>query len=194
MLARRHVRWARLTGLTALLFSVFGANCNDDGGDSVVLDPFDRCRYSYTSATLAMESDPDLPGVGETVEVTVSIYQGCQVAGVPFRLRFDPGHLRFVSGAPGSFLASEGGNVSFLAALDSQEPGVLNVGNSILGVPPGGGVSGSGDLCARTFEVLPGAADAGQASLTPIDFSVFQPGLREQRSSFPSLTIELAGP
>jgi len=171
-----------------------GANCSDGGGDSVVLDAFDTCRYGSPSAALYMNPEPDRPSTGETVEVAVHILQGCDVSGVSFSLRFDPDHLRFVSGVPGSFLASGGGNVSFLAGLDTQAPGVLKVGNSILGAGPGGGVSGNGDLCALTFEILPGAAAAGSTPIIPFDFRVFQPGLQEQPSNFSSLTLDLAGP
>jgi hypothetical protein len=125
------------------------------------------------------------------VEVTVWIYGGCDVVSVPFRLRFDPEHLSFVSGVPGSFLASGGDNVSFLVGVDPQDPSVLSVGNATVGSGLEGGVDGYGDLCALTFEVLPGAATAGETSLIPFDFRVFQPGLQEQPSVFPSLTIEL---
>jgi len=114
------------------------------------------------------------------------------VVSTPFKLRFDPSHLEYVSGSQGAFLAA-GGNVSFLAGLDSQQAGVLSVGLAILGAGPGGGVDNNGTLCRLSFRVLPGAQSAGTTSIIPFSNKVFQPGLNELPSIFRSLTINVGG-
>lgn len=191
MLVQRDVRLARLVGAAVLLLCLLGADCNDGDGNSVLPGGGDECLSGSPTAVLAMDPDPDWLVLGGKLEVTVRIYQGCDVVSVPFKLRSNPEHLRFESGTLGPFMLSEGGNVSFIAGEDSQQPGVISVGMAILGVGPDGDFApdGSGDLCTLTFDVLPAAVLAGGTSIAPLSFKVFQPGLVEQPSIFPSLII-----
>ncbi|MFQ5768726.1 MAG: hypothetical protein ACE5ID_12205, partial [Acidobacteriota bacterium] len=141
------------------------------------------------------------PGVGDMVDLVVRIFGARNVVSTPFQLRFDSSHLRYVpeGAAQGPFLAA-GGNVSFLAGLDSQNPNVLKVGLSILG--PGtrptvrgfqDGVDGNGDLLRLRFQVLPGAAKAGTTSIIPFNNAVYGPGLNQLPTIFPPVTISIAG-
>ena len=134
----------------------------------------------------------DFGPVGEVFTVDVQIFQASNVVSTPFKLRFDPSHLEYVSGTQGPFLAA-GGNVSFLAGLDSQQPGVLSVGLAILGAGPGGGVDGNGTLCRLSFRVLERAGQAGSTSIIPFSNKVFAPGLNELPSVFRSLTLNVGG-
>ncbi len=130
--------------------------------------------------------------VGQVFSVDVQIFQARNVVSTPFKLRFDPTHLEYVSGSQGPFLAA-GGNVSFLAGLDSQNPGTLSVGLAILGVGPGGGVDNNGTLCRLNFRVLPQAKSAGSTSIIPFANKVFAPGMNERPSIFRSLTLNVDG-
>jgi general secretion pathway protein D len=130
--------------------------------------------------------------VGEVFSIDVQIFQASNVVSTPFKLRFDPSHLEYVSGSQGAFLAA-GGNVSFLAGLDSQQAGVLSVGLAILGAGPEGGVDNNGTLCRLSFRVLDGAQAAGTTSIIPFNNKVFAPGLNELPSIFRSLTINVGG-
>jgi hypothetical protein len=192
MPAQRHVRWSRLSGLAVLLLCLLGADCNDNIVDDLVPGGGDECPPGNPTAVLAMDPEPDWLVLGGTLEVTVRIYQGCDVAGVPFKLRSNPEHLRFDSGVLGPFMASEGGNVSFLVGEDTQQPGVISVGMTVLNAGPDGALApdGNGDLCTLTFDVLPAAVLDGETSIEPFMFKVFQPGLVEQPAIFPLLTIQ----
>ncbi|MCZ6650107.1 MAG: cohesin domain-containing protein [Acidobacteria bacterium] len=130
--------------------------------------------------------------VGQVFSVDVQIFQARNVVSTPFKLRFDPTHLEYVSGSQGPFLAA-GGNVSFLAGLDTQNPGTLSVGLAILGVGPGGGVDNNGTLCRLSFRVLPQAKAAGSTSIIPFANKVFAPGMNERPSIFRSLTLNVDG-
>jgi hypothetical protein len=196
VIGERRVRWTRLAALTILLFCLLGADCSDTIVNEVIPGGGDECVDGSPIAVLAMYPYQALPPAGSTVDITVRIYQGCNVAGVPFSLSTNPEHLRFVSGVVGPFLGSEGGNVSFLAGPDSSRPGVISVGASILGAGPDGELTpdGNGELCTLSFEVLPEAVIAGETTLVPFNLKVFQPGLVEQPSNFPPLILRLRIP
>ncbi|MFQ5670751.1 MAG: secretin N-terminal domain-containing protein [Acidobacteriota bacterium] len=134
------------------------------------------------------------PQVGDVVDIVVRIFNARNVVSTPFKLRFDNTHLQYIpeGAVQGPFLSS-GGNVTFLAALDSQQPNVVTVGLSILSPGPDGGVDGNGDLCTLRFRVLPKAAEAGSTSILPFLNTVFAPGLVALPSVFPSLTMNIGG-
>jgi general secretion pathway protein D len=177
------------------------AGLDDDGGGggaAGTLDDDDEAAQDDDAdqqpQTVVMNMVPSSlsPAVGDVFSVDVQIFQASNVVSTPFKLRFDPSHLEYVSGSQGPFLAA-GGNVSFLAGLDSQQAGVLSVGLAILGAGPGGGVDNNGTLCRLSFRVLPGANSAGTTSIIPFSNKVFQPGLNELPSIFRSLTINVGG-
>jgi general secretion pathway protein D len=145
------------------------------------------------AVVLNMLPSNSAPAVGEVVTIQVQIFQAQNVVSTPFKLKFDASHLEYVAGAQGPFLAAAGGNVSFLAGLDSQQPGVLSVGLAILAADAGGGVDGNGSLCTLSFRVLEGAATSGTTSIIPFNNKVFAPGLNEQPSIFRSLTLQVGG-
>ena len=189
MLGQRNVRFARLAAVPALLLALLGADCSDNIVDEILPGGGEECLDPSRTAVLAMYPAPNRLVPGGTLEVTVRIYQGCNVAATPFRLNFNPDHLRFDSGALGPFMLSGGSNVSFVIGEDTQNPGTLVVGIARLGADPEGNPSGSGDLCTIKFEVLPAAVLDGETSIAPFNFKVFQPGLVEQPSIFEPLTI-----
>jgi general secretion pathway protein D len=164
---------------------------DDRGGGDAAADE-GEAEDQPVAAVLNMLPSNSAPAVGETVTIQVQIFQAQNVFSTPFKLKFDASHLEYVGGTQGPFLAA-GGNVSFLAGLDSQQPGVLSVGLAILGAGPGGGVDGNGALCTLSFRVLEGAATAGTTSIIPFNNKVFGPGLSEQPSVFRSLTLQVGG-
>ncbi|MFQ5719741.1 MAG: secretin N-terminal domain-containing protein [Acidobacteriota bacterium] len=144
--------------------------------------------------SLAMVPLTPAAGVGDMIDLSVRIFGARNVVSTPFKLRFDPTHLRFVreGAVEGPFLRA-GGNVAFFANLDSQNPGVAVIGLSILGPQGGGGVDGNGELCRLRFQVLPKAAEAGGTNIIPFENRVFAPGLNQLRSFFPSISLNISG-
>ncbi len=142
---------------------------------------------------LSMQPSNPAPAVGQQFDVVVQIFQARNVVSTPFKLQFDPTHLKYVSSAQGPFLASSGGNTSFLVGGDESQPGILSVGLAILGAGAGAGVDGNGILCTLRFEVLPQAGAAGSTSLIPFANKVFTPGLNELPTLFRGLTLAIGG-
>ncbi len=165
---------------------------DDDRGGRAAGGDEDEGEEPPVAVVLNMLPSNSAPAVGEVVTIQVQIFQARNVVSTPFKLKFDASHLEYVAGTQGPFLAA-GGNVSFLAGLDSQQPGVLSVGLAILGAGAGGGVDGNGALCTLSFRVLEGAATAGTTSIIPFNNKVFAPGLNEQPSIFRSLTLQVGG-
>lgn len=98
-----------------------------------------------------MQPSTTQAAVGEVISVVITVDGATNVGHAPFHVRFNPAVLRFVSGAEGSFLASDGSPTAFFATATSAGESVV-VGLSRLGNV--GGVSGSGDLCLLQFEVV----------------------------------------
>jgi len=108
---------------------------------------------------ITMQPSASRVSVGDVVSVVIVIDGATNVGHTPFHVRFNPAILRFVSGAEGSFLGSDGQPTAFFATATSEGASVV-VGLSRLG--PVGGVSGSGDLCVLAFEVV-GSGNSGLA-------------------------------
>ncbi len=175
------MRIAALTGLACLVLLL--PACSGDtkiqiiggGGTGTVL--------------LSMVPSDPTPAEGSIVSLTVTIMDADSVVSTPFRIRYDPARTEFVDGMVGSFLSSNGGNVSFLTGTDPTNPGVVTVGIAILSPGPTDPVRGAGELCTLRFEILPGAAAGGGLTLQPFNVQVYKPGLELVPSTFGPLTL-----
>ncbi len=169
-----------------------GFDDDESASDESAADEQDEENEQKQTVVINMLPSAQSLAVGQVFTVDVQIFQAQNVVSTPFKLRFDPTHLEYVSGSQGPFLAA-GGNVSFLAGLDTQQPGVLSVGLAILGAGADGGVDNNGTLCRLSFRVLEGARPAGSTSLIPFANKVFAPGLNELPSIFRTLALNIEG-
>ena len=111
--------------------------------------------------TLGLEYEAVDAAVGDQVEVIVQVGNVSDLYGVALDVVYDPAVYKFVSAAKDDFLASDGRDINFAAALEDGYEGRLVMGVSRIGDVDG--LAGTGAVMTARFELL--CKDCGETEL-----------------------------
>ena len=102
--------------------------------------------------TLALQHETAGANVGDQIEVAVQVENVTDLYGVALDIVYDPAVYKYVSSARGDFLASDGREINFAAALEDGFQGRLVIGVSRIGDVEG--LEGTGPVMTASFELL----------------------------------------